>query len=71
MVSRFTQDIRAVDVALSQNLQMLIGITTAMLERLIVIMGFSPIYVIPGIALAVVAYYLGRVYMAAQLSTKR
>lgn len=71
MVSRFTQDIRAVDVTLSQHVEVLVSITSSLLLQLATVVSFTPIYVFPGIALAMVAYVVGRIYMAAQLSTKR
>lgn len=71
MISRFTQDIRAVDVSLSNHAQELSRMTSALILKLSAIVWFTPVYVIPGFALAAVAYAIGRLYMAAQLATKR
>ena len=46
------------------------GVATVCL-KLFTIVYFTPIYALPGLALGLVAYVLGRIYMAAQLSVKR
>lgn len=71
LISRFTQDIRAVDIDLAGSTYLLTGNTASLLLKLGAIVSFTPAYVVPGIVLAVIAYSVGRVYMAAQLSVKR
>ncbi|KAF8309909.1 P-loop containing nucleoside triphosphate hydrolase protein [Clavulina sp. PMI_390] len=71
IVSRFTQDIQTVDRQLSSHVLVLTAMTSAILLKLSTIVYFTPSYLIPGIVLAAVAFIIGRIYMAAQLSVKR
>lgn len=71
IISRFTQDIRAVDATLASQTLILTMMTSALVLKLCSIVWFTPIYLIPGLLLAGTAYMIGRVYMAAQLSIKR
>lgn len=71
LIARFTQDIRAVDVSLAGSTRTLFVMTSALTIQLATIVLFTPIYIIPGVALALATYLLGIVYIAAQLSVKR
>ena len=62
---------QAVDVTLAQHTQVLTGMTSSLILKLVTIVYFTPVYVLPGLFLAAIAYTLGRIYMAAQLSVKR
>jgi hypothetical protein len=46
-------------------------ITLAMLIRFIAVMYITPMFIIPGTAIAVLGVWLGQVYMNAQISIKR
>ncbi|KAF8309572.1 P-loop containing nucleoside triphosphate hydrolase protein [Clavulina sp. PMI_390] len=71
IVSRFTQDIQTVDTTLSAHVRNISALTSAIILKLGTVVFFSPIYIFPGMALAGVAFIIGRVYMKAQLSVKR
>ena len=71
IIARFTKDIRAVDGNLATNLQDLFEMTAALIMKLIAIVYFTPLFLWPGLAFAVIGYILGTIYIAAQLSVKR
>ncbi|KAL0957018.1 hypothetical protein HGRIS_003119 [Hohenbuehelia grisea] len=71
VIARCTQDIRAVDGPISQNLMWLLDLTVAMLIRLSAVILYTPIFVFPGALIAFLGGWCGQIYMAAQLSVKR
>ncbi|KZT53818.1 hypothetical protein CALCODRAFT_486059 [Calocera cornea HHB12733] len=71
IISRFTQDIRQVDGPLPGMFGDLIEMTLALITKFGAVVYFSPIFAIPGIAVAALGGWLGQVYIAAQLSVKR
>ncbi|KDQ30408.1 hypothetical protein PLEOSDRAFT_1053612 [Pleurotus ostreatus PC15] len=71
IVTRCTQDIRAVDDRISQNLDWLTELTVGMLIKFGAVLLFTPIFIGPGILVAVLGGWLGQVYIASQLSVKR
>ncbi|KAF8311050.1 ATP-binding cassette transporter [Clavulina sp. PMI_390] len=71
IISRFTQDTQTVDRVISNHLQVLTSMTSAIILKLATIVFFTPVYLAPGLVLAVVAFIVGRIYIAAQLSVKR
>jgi hypothetical protein len=68
---RCTQDIRAVDVPISQWVGVLAEFTIAMMTRLVAIVTLSNIFIIPAIFVAVIGAWLANFYLKAQLSVKR
>lgn len=48
-----------------------VEMATAMLLKLAAVMLYSPIFVLPGVIMAVVGSWVGQVYLKAQLSVKR
>ncbi|KAF7324829.1 ATP-binding cassette transporter [Mycena kentingensis (nom. inval.)] len=71
IVQRFTGDIGAVDDDLAEAFWNLIGNTLYLITSLFAVVLFTPLFTIPGIAIGLVGIYLGRIYMASQLSVKR
>ncbi|KAF8309911.1 hypothetical protein DL93DRAFT_2230628 [Clavulina sp. PMI_390] len=71
IVSRFTQDTQTVDRQMSNHVQVLTSLTSGIILKLATIVFFTPIYLAPGLFLAILAFIVGRIYMAAQLSVKR
>ncbi|EJT98573.1 P-loop containing nucleoside triphosphate hydrolase protein [Dacryopinax primogenitus] len=71
IISRFTQDMRQIDGPLPGMFGDLIELTWALVAKFGAVIYFSPIFAIPGIAVAALGGWLGQVYIAAQLSVKR
>lgn len=71
IISRFSQDIREVDVVMSGNLSNLMTSSTVLIVKLITIVYFTPVYIVPEVALAGAAYGIGRYYVASQMAVKR
>ncbi|KAH9019330.1 hypothetical protein EDB83DRAFT_2508434 [Lactarius deliciosus] len=71
VITRVTQDIRALDGPISNTFSWFIEISTTMLLKFLAVVYFTPVFSVPGIALAVFGAWLGRVYMKAQIAIKR
>ena len=71
IISRFTQDIRAVDGIIPQAISSLTDIGIALVTKIVVIVIFTPIFLVPAIAFSMAGFYLGNLYLRAQLSVKR
>lgn len=71
VIARCTQDIRAVDGPIPQNLGGVIEISLTMLLKFAAVVLFTPIFIIPGIVVGVLGGWLGQIYIKAQLSVKR
>ncbi|KAH9952289.1 hypothetical protein BGW80DRAFT_1430860 [Lactifluus volemus] len=71
VITRVTQDIRALDGPVSQLFMWFIEISISMLIKLIAIMYLTPVFTIPGVIVAVFGAWLGQVYMKAQIAIKR
>ncbi|CCO37903.1 ATP-binding cassette transporter abc4 Short=ABC transporter abc4 [Rhizoctonia solani AG-1 IB] len=71
VVARFTQDIRCIDGSLPNECRNFVELTVDELSRLIGIIVFSPIFTIPGAVVFSIGFWLGQVYMTAQMSVKR
>ncbi|XP_006463829.1 hypothetical protein AGABI2DRAFT_187296 [Agaricus bisporus var. bisporus H97] len=71
IVTRCTQDIRVVDGPFKDNLRELTEITIWMVTRIGGIVVMTPVFVIPGLIAGMVGGWVGRIYMAAQISVKR
>lgn len=71
VITRATQDIRAVDGPIPSMLFFVLGMTLAMLTRFAAVVIITPIYLFPGTIITVVAGLIGQVYIKAQLSVKR
>ncbi|KAF9038074.1 hypothetical protein BJ165DRAFT_1604107 [Panaeolus papilionaceus] len=71
ILARFTQDIQSVDGSLPFLLSYVVGQIVGMLSRFTSILIFTPAFLVPGIAVALSGMYLAKIYLKAQLSTKR
>ncbi|KZT29509.1 P-loop containing nucleoside triphosphate hydrolase protein [Neolentinus lepideus HHB14362 ss-1] len=71
VIARCTQDIRAVDGPIPQNLGGVIEISLAILFKFGAVVLFTPIFIIPGFVVAALGGWLGQIYIKAQLSVKR
>ena len=71
IIARCTQDIRAVDGPIPEAFLDLTELGITMLTKVVVILMFTPIFLLPSIAVAALGYYLGNLYIRAQLSVKR
>ncbi|KAH9041259.1 hypothetical protein EDB85DRAFT_1921835 [Lactarius pseudohatsudake] len=71
VITRVTQDIRALDGPISNTFSWFIEISATMLLKFLAVVYLTPVFSVPGIALAVFGAWLGRVYMKAQIAIKR
>ncbi|KAJ8520559.1 hypothetical protein ONZ45_g2613 [Pleurotus djamor] len=71
IITRCTQDIRAVDDRISQSLQWLVEMTVSMIIKFAAVLLFTPVFILPGVIAAILGGWLGQIYIAAQLSVKR
>ncbi|KAK7041947.1 hypothetical protein VNI00_008929 [Paramarasmius palmivorus] len=71
IITRATQDMNAIDGQLFRHIFLLWNIVSYMLIRLGGVVIYSPIFILPGIFLAIVAIWLSNVYMKAQVEIKR
>ncbi|KZV91547.1 P-loop containing nucleoside triphosphate hydrolase protein [Exidia glandulosa HHB12029] len=71
VITRCTQDLRAVDGPVSSELSDLIELGVALLCKLCAVIFMSPIFVVPGMIAASVGWWCGQLYIASQLSVKR
>ncbi|KAF9449105.1 multidrug resistance-associated ABC transporter [Macrolepiota fuliginosa MF-IS2] len=71
IITRCTQDIRAVDVPLPQWTLFLTDLTLSMLNKVVVIVFFSPIFLVPVVFVSIAGAWIANFYLKAQLSVKR
>ncbi|KAK7041927.1 hypothetical protein VNI00_008909 [Paramarasmius palmivorus] len=71
IITRVTQDIDAIDGPLFQHIFVLWNVVSFMLIRLGGVVIYSPIFILPGITLAIIATWLSDVYMKTQVEIKR
>ncbi|KAI0306147.1 hypothetical protein B0F90DRAFT_1814940 [Multifurca ochricompacta] len=71
VITRVTQDIRALDGPISNTFAWFIEISATMLLKFVAVVYLTPIFVIPATAIAVLGAWLGQVYMRAQMAIKR
>ncbi|KAI9449922.1 hypothetical protein BJY52DRAFT_1215702 [Lactarius psammicola] len=71
VITRVTQDIRALDGPISNTFSWFIEISATMLLKFLAVVYLTPVFSIPGVAIAVLGAWLGRVYMKAQIAIKR
>ncbi|KDQ20385.1 hypothetical protein BOTBODRAFT_305749 [Botryobasidium botryosum FD-172 SS1] len=71
VISRFTQDMRAVDGPIVSSLQDVMELSVALLLKFAAVVYMSPIFAIPGAIVAILGGWFGEVYIAAQLPIKR
>ncbi|KAF8898485.1 hypothetical protein BD779DRAFT_1607278 [Infundibulicybe gibba] len=71
VIARCTQDIRAVDGPISNGLWWLSEMTMSMLIKFGAVVILTPVFLGPGILVALMGGWCGQIYIAAQLSVKR
>ncbi|KAH7927390.1 P-loop containing nucleoside triphosphate hydrolase protein [Leucogyrophana mollusca] len=71
VITRCTQDIRAIDGPFCQTLGLVSELTLTMIIKVGAIVLITPPFLLPGVIVGVVGGFIGRVYMKAQLSVKR
>ncbi|KAI0291829.1 hypothetical protein BC826DRAFT_1105763 [Russula brevipes] len=71
VITRVTQDIRALDGPISNTFTWFIEISATMLIKFIAVVYVTPVFIIPGTVVAVLGGWLGQVYMKAQIAIKR
>ncbi|KAF9243735.1 hypothetical protein BU15DRAFT_71860 [Melanogaster broomeanus] len=71
VITRCTQDIRAIDGPFAQQISWVIELSITLLFRLLAVVALTPSFLFPGVLVGVVGGWVGRIYMKAQLSIKR
>lgn len=71
ILQRFSADIRSIDGPLPDRTENLIELTINLVERMLVIVVFTPAFLLPGMLLAIVGNYIAQIYIKAQLPIKR
>lgn len=71
IISRCTQDIGTIDDPLAESLGIVFSLTVALFTKLGAVLIFTPLFLLPGIALGLVGFYLGTLFIKTQLSVKR
>ncbi|KAF8876209.1 multidrug resistance-associated ABC transporter [Gymnopilus junonius] len=71
IITRCTQDIYSIDGPVPQTLLWLLDLASGMITKLGAVALFTPIFIFPGIGVAAVGFFLGNMYLKAQLSVKR
>ncbi|KAH7929355.1 P-loop containing nucleoside triphosphate hydrolase protein [Leucogyrophana mollusca] len=71
VITRCTQDIRAIDGPFAQGIGMAVEGSLKMLVKLGAVVLMTPVFLVPGVVVGVIGGIVGRIYMKAQLSVKR
>ncbi|KAJ1305460.1 hypothetical protein OPQ81_000470 [Rhizoctonia solani] len=71
VIARFTQDIRSVDETLPLQLESFVSITYSMCSSFVIVIIFSPQFMMPGIIILAGGVWVGHIYIRSQLSVKR
>ncbi|KAF9807084.1 hypothetical protein IEO21_08395 [Rhodonia placenta] len=71
IITRCTQDIQAVDGPITDYFRGLLELSMSMVVKLAAVVIMSPVFLIPGVLVAVLGGWCGQIYMKAQLSVKR
>jgi ABC-type multidrug transport system fused ATPase/permease subunit len=71
VITRVTQDIRALDGPVSYTFEVFNELSVGMLIRAIAVVYLTPVFIFPCVIFAIVGARLGQVYMRAQLAIKR
>lgn len=70
IIQRFTQDIRSVDGSLSQRLNSVIQLSSQLIQNMIIIVVFTPAFLVPGVTLGIIGGIVARVYIKVSLSLR-
>ncbi|KAI0068112.1 P-loop containing nucleoside triphosphate hydrolase protein [Artomyces pyxidatus] len=71
VIARCTQDVRALDGPIASSFAWVVELALTMGIKLLSIVLFTPAFLIPGLIVALVGGWCGRIYMKAQLAVKR
>ncbi|VDB89911.1 unnamed protein product [Peniophora sp. CBMAI 1063] len=71
IVTRATRDIYAVDGPFANGFKHLVQVSATMIIKLLAIVIFTPVFIVPGTLVFIAGRWFGNVYMRAQLSVKR
>ncbi|KDR83119.1 hypothetical protein GALMADRAFT_238944 [Galerina marginata CBS 339.88] len=71
IITRCTKDIAAVDSEIPMMFGAVVELLTCMIVKLTGPVIFTPIFLLPGIFIAVLGVYIGNIYLKAQMSVKR
>jgi ABC-type multidrug transport system fused ATPase/permease subunit len=71
IIARCTQDIRAIDGPVPEAVVTLAEIGITLVTKLVVVIIFTPIFMLPSMFIAIFGFFLGNLYLRAQLSVKR
>ncbi|TFY83125.1 hypothetical protein EWM64_g881 [Hericium alpestre] len=71
VITRCTQDVRAVDGTIPQWFRWLVELSATMMMKFFAVLVFTPIFVLPGILILLLGGWFGQIYIKAQLSVKR
>ncbi|TFK34746.1 multidrug resistance-associated ABC transporter [Crucibulum laeve] len=71
IIARCTQDIRAVDGPVAQTLVAVVELSITFIVKLSVIILYTPVFVFPGLGVAIIGIFAGNIYIKAQMSVKR
>ncbi|KDR71021.1 hypothetical protein GALMADRAFT_254171 [Galerina marginata CBS 339.88] len=71
IITRCTKDIAAVDSKIPMTFGAVVELLTCMIVKLSGPVIFTPIFLLPGIFIAVLGVYIGNIYLKAQMSVKR
>ncbi|KAJ8594877.1 hypothetical protein M405DRAFT_759938 [Rhizopogon salebrosus TDB-379] len=71
VITRCTQDIRAIDGPFAQGIGWVVELSLTMIVKLGAVVTMTPVFLAPGLFIGVLGGWIGRIYMKAQLSVKR
>ncbi|KAI3622081.1 atp-binding cassette transporter [Moniliophthora roreri] len=71
VITRCTQDIRAIDGPVAQSLQTLTDLTVMLIVKFFAVIAITPIFLLPGGFITILGLICGQIYIKAQLSVKR
>ncbi|EPT00314.1 hypothetical protein FOMPIDRAFT_1023884 [Fomitopsis schrenkii] len=71
IIARVTQDIQEVDTSVARWFGVITEMSLEMVMKLGVVVLMSPIFLVPGVLIAVLGAWVGEIYMKAQLAVKR
>ncbi|KAG1889339.1 hypothetical protein F4604DRAFT_1711826 [Suillus subluteus] len=71
VITRCTQDIRAIDGPFAQGIGWVVELSLTMIVKLGAVVAMTPVFLVPGLFIGLLGGWVGRIYMKAQLSVKR
>ncbi|KAG2070718.1 hypothetical protein BDR04DRAFT_1053972 [Suillus decipiens] len=71
VITRCTQDIRAIDGPFAQGIGWVVELSLTMIVKLGAVVAMTPVFLGPGLFIGLLGGWIGRIYMKAQLSVKR